>query len=88
MAEITAQDLGNTYRDPISGWEGVATARYEYLNGCVRVELSAADKDGKPDSFVFDHEQLVQVVGSDKVADIPEPARRTGGPRSSTPVPR
>lgn len=77
--------LGRKYRDVVSGWEGVATARYEYLNGCVRYEIAGADKDGKPESFIFDVEQLVAV---DAPPVVTAPASPTGGPRSSKPVAR
>lgn len=78
-------ELGRQYRDPISGWEGTATCRYEYLNGCVRVEISGADKDGKPEAFVFDQEQLVAL---DEPPAVTAKPRRTGGPQSSKPVQR
>lgn len=77
--------LGKKYRDTVSGYTGIATARYEYLNGCIRYELSGADKDGKPEHFVFDEQQIVAVVAPDVER---APARRTGGPRDNTPVPR
>lgn len=77
--------LGARHRDTVSGWEGVATARYHYMNGCVRIELSASDKDGKPEGFVFDVQQ-VEPVGPPP-ADAPA-AASTGGPRDSRPVAR
>ena len=76
--------LGERYRDVVSGWEGVATARYEYMNGCVRIELGGADKDGKPESFVFDVQQLEAVAAP----AVPVKAAATGGPRSNRPVSR
>lgn len=77
-------ELGKRYRDAISGWEGVATARYEYMNGCVRYELAAHDKDGKPEAFVFDEQQIVECATSEPV----EATARAGGPRGAAPVPR
>ena len=50
--------LGERYRDPISGWEGVATCIFTYLHGCRRVLLAGADGDGKPDDYAFDEPQL------------------------------
>lgn len=93
--------LGHYYRDAVSGWVGVATSRYEYLNGCVRVCLDAM-KDGKPEGQVFDWQQLqrldrppvvlaaqVPAVGA-SLESVPEPQerRRTGGPQTHTPVAR
>lgn len=83
--------LGDRVRDAVSGWEGIATARYEYLNGCVRWQIDGVDKDGKPEGFVFDDQQ-VQVVMADALAPVveyPDPAvSSVGGPRSNTPVAR
>lgn len=75
--------LGRRYRDTISGWTGVATARYEYMNGCVRIELSGVDKDGKPDGHVFDIQQIELATGAVPVAAMPR-----GGDRSGRPVDR
>lgn len=78
-------ELGGRGRDTVSGWEGVLTARYEYMNGCVRWELSAKDKDNLPKGYVFDEQQVEVVDG--KPADAPAP-QRTGGSQSSEPVAR
>lgn len=82
--KTAALQLGKKYRDKISGWEGILTARYEYMNGCVRVEISGADKDGQPKGFVFD-EQQIELVPDGGVKTKP---RRTGGPQTSVPVSR
>jgi hypothetical protein len=70
-------ELGKKYRDRVTGFEGIATSRHEYLNGCVRISLtSTALKDGKtiePESF--DIQQLEFVNGGISVAQ-----RETGGP--------
>lgn len=76
--------LGQRYRDSVSGWEGVATARYEYWNGCIRYELAGQDQDGKPESFAFDEQQLVEAESNKEV----QPSARAGGPRESKPVRR
>ena len=89
-------ELGRKYRDTISGWEGVATGRYDYLNGCQRVSLSGA-KDGKPEEYVFDVQQLIDIVtgipADDEFSSVkPVKAKkkavarvkeRVGGPRST-----
>lgn len=82
-------ELGAQARDLVSGWEGTVTARYEYMNGCERYEVSGHDKDGKPESFVFDAQQ-VEVVGPPlrELVRQPEPVGRTGGPRGTSPVAR
>lgn len=71
-------EMGKKYRDPISGFEGVATGRFEYLHGCVRWNLSG-QINGEPKDFSFDEPQLEAVP--DKV--VHESTRWTGGPRSA-----
>ena len=73
--------LGEKYRDTLSGFEGTATGIFEYLYGCLRVQLSG-DKDGEPKEFVFDEPQL-EALGV-KVTQ-PAPAGSRGGPRSAPP---
>lgn len=51
--------LGDKYRDTVSGFEGVATARYEFLNGCVQYHLVGTSKDGdEPPTLTIDEDQL------------------------------
>ncbi len=77
-------DLGKRYRDRITGFTGIATARHEYLNGCVRISLMPTVlADGKPiDGQSFDSQDMVLV--DDGVAVV---ARPTGGP-GDVPAPR
>lgn len=86
--------LGDKVRDRVSGWEGIAVARYQYLNGCVRYSVAGADKESKPDEYVFDTQQLEVVVegfldgGLDPAFPPPPDTIPTGGDRSNRPVPR
>lgn len=68
--------LGKRYRDTITGFEGVATARTEFLHGCVRWSLLGVIA-GEPKDFSFDEPQLAEVSDSERH----EPTRGTGGPR-------
>ncbi len=71
MMEI---ELGKEYRDTISGVKGIATARYEYLYGCVRIHLEwGAETELK--SEIFDEQRLV-AVETDKP---PTPTATSGG---------
>lgn len=79
--------LGSKYRDTISGFVGTATARTEYMHGCVRVLLEA--EGYKPDDReqMFDEQRLVEV----NTGQRPEPTARAGGPqtpptRATTPL--
>jgi len=60
--------LGSKVRDVISGFQGIAISRCEYLNGCVTIGIEGAmdgskDKDGDPKRpHVWTDEQRVQVL--------------------------
>jgi hypothetical protein len=61
--EISRVKLGKTYKDSITGFEGVAVSRTEYLYSCVRVAIQPVTlHEGKPvDCYIFDEHQLVEV---------------------------
>jgi hypothetical protein len=54
--------LGNKYKDTISDFEGIATARTEYLFGCVRILLESKELvSGKPvEDMWFDEPRLIE----------------------------
>ncbi len=77
--------LGRTVRDQISGFEGVATARTEYLNGCTQVCITPRTlrKSGGPSRGVWFDE--VQIEVCDEQARTPDGTDHnpTGGPERS-----
>lgn len=82
--------LGEQVYDSITGFSGVVIARFEYLYGCVRVQVQSKElKDGKPvEPQVFDEAQLIRMEAE---ANISVAAASTGGPRDAPPgraVPR
>jgi hypothetical protein len=75
--------LGNKVRDVVTGVVGIATARVEYLNGCVQYCIKQPINDGKlPEGEYIDHQQLEVVDGG--VTEQLSPAR-TGGPSKDAP---
>lgn len=74
--------LGDKVRDTVTGLEGIAIAKTEWLNGCFRWTVQPPiDKDGKvPEAHSVDEHQLIVVTEKTHV-----PNRATGGPR---PAPR
>lgn len=74
-------ELGKKYRCKISGYEGIATSRTEFLNGCVRYALAGKadpnDTSKEPPVFSFDVEEL-EPVESEPVSVKSVP---TGGPQ-------
>lgn len=81
-------ELGDKARDRISGFTGIVTGRFMYLNGCVRIELSATElKDGRPiDGVVIDESQLEVIAPGYLLSD--PPGGVIGGPRSGPLMPR
>jgi len=69
-------ELGDKVKDLVSGLEGVATARLEYLNGCVQYSVTPKIKKGATEipSWNIDAEQLRKIPGKVKTKKKP-----TGG---------
>ena len=74
--------LGNKVRDKVTGYEGIATARVEYLNGCVQYCVKPkVGSDGKmPDPEYIDIQQL-EVLSEGAIIEPSE----TGGPQRDCP---
>jgi hypothetical protein len=72
-------EIGDRVKDSITGMEGIAVARCEWLYGCVRVSVQAeALYEGKAVEYVtFDEPQLVVVKR--QAAGTPKEKRATTG---------
>lgn len=80
--------LGDRCRDEITGFEGIATGKYDYLYGCCRIQLQPdkLDDKGRPlGSEVFDEAQLVVIEAGARKGRPPVAATSTGGPRETPP---
>ena len=70
-----AVELGERYVDPITGFEGVATARHEYLYGCVRVTLEGKTAGSELGEFVVDEQRLTETPRATSGGARPVPSR-------------
>ncbi len=77
--------MGDEVRDRVTGFRGVITGEFRFLNGCTRFCVQpTVRKDGKyPDAQTFDWPQLELikagvVVGQD--FEEPDESKKTGGP--------
>ena len=83
MSEI---QLGDKVRCKISGFTGTATARMEFLNGCIQYEVAPRiGKENKIPDTVFIDEQSLEVVLAKKKKKIKkektvDPEGDYGGP--------
>jgi len=67
--------LGDKVKDSITGFDGVAVGRAEYLYGCVRVLVESSElKDGQPIDCWFDEQRLTDKSNA-----------KAGGPQSTPP---
>jgi hypothetical protein len=58
-------ELGKRAKDKITGFEGVITARCEFLTGCSRYCIQpTALKDGKPIESIYFDEDQIEIIGS------------------------
>jgi hypothetical protein len=76
--------LGQRARDTITGFEGIATSRVEYLNGCIQycIRPTQLEKGEMIESQYIDEGQL-EIVKEEKDIDIiPKPV---GGEMANTP---
>lgn len=72
--------LGNTLRDKVSGFTGVATSKTDFMTGNVQYSLQPPIKDGGalPESVGFDAHQLETVVPNATVIPFIEAPADTG----------
>lgn len=77
--------LGDKVRDMVTGFSGIAVARTEWINGCVRWCVQSDKlKDGKPaDEIWFDDGRLSLV----KFAAVKVRVADTGGPQKDPRAP-
>jgi hypothetical protein len=80
--------LGCEVKDTVTGFQGIATAKIEYLYGCIWFEVESQQlQDGKPiEGIFFDEKRLVE-VDSPADAESPQksPPERGGGPQPKGP---
>jgi hypothetical protein len=71
-------EFGHTYTDSITGFEGVATGKANYMTGCEQILLEpVVGDDGRPGEGKW--------VDIDRLKGF-ESVQAVGGPRSDAPV--
>ena len=76
--------LGQKVRDKVTGFEGMATAKVEYLNGCVQLCVKPKAIDGKMlEGEYIDDSQLEIIDDGITIKDEPD-----GGLMPDTPTTR
>lgn len=75
-------NLGDEVKDKVTGFQGIAVATHQYLQGCVRISIQPTiDKDGKmADSATFDEPQLELIKKNVITTEPSELMKPPGGP--------
>lgn len=74
--------LGDKLKDRITGYEGLVTARHQYLNGCKRYTLDRPlDKDGKVQEAQWFDEAILSFIDE----GIKIEKKNVGGPQTGKP---
>ena len=75
--------LGSLVKDTITGFEGIAVGRADYLFGCSRIAIQSATlKDGKPIDQEWVDEQRVEVLAEMPVMVSKDSSAMSGGPQA------
>ena len=77
--------LGQKVRDKITGFEGIATVRTEFLNGCIQycIKPTQLEKGKMLEGEYVDEEQIEIVI--EEKTNIDVISKQTGGSMSDTP---
>jgi len=77
VIDFNSVRLGVKAKDLVTGFEGIVTAKVEYLTGCTQYGLTPPVKDGKVQSNEYFDEKRLQYVGEGinpaDVADLENP---------------
>ncbi len=83
--------LGDKVRDKVSGYEGIATSRTEFLNGCFQIEVTAKLKKGilpkveEIQGIGIDQQQLERIGNGINTPKKRVVKKSTGGPPRMVP---
>ncbi len=74
--------LGNKVKDTVTGFQGIATGRTEWMYGCARICVEPQElHDGKPIEGQWFDEQRLEVISDDRPQVSKDSSATTGGPR-------
>lgn len=89
MSKEKVAELGDEVKDSISGFQGIAIAKHDYIHGCTRMSVQPpVDKDGKlPESATFDilALEVVKKKESPSVSESEASSKKPGGPAKYMP---
>ncbi len=81
--------LGSKVKDIITGFEGVAVARTEWLYGCTRIGVDSAElNDGKPVETQWFDEQRLEMTEAQEPKVSKDSSATSGGPQRDPIRPR
>lgn len=82
-----AHETGDRLKSRVNGFEGIATHRIQYLNGCIAYRIEGAMHEGKEVSIkVWEQEAAALDKGLNQAGEEPVKRKRTGGSSTRTPT--
>lgn len=75
---LAAIELGATYRDTVTGFEGVATGKVEYLTGCEQAYLEGSREGGKDASTAWADVDRIELLEQKPKLEIAQTAAGGG----------
>ncbi len=80
---MTNIKLGSKVRDKVTGFTGIATAKIEYLNGCIQICIKppVGENNIMPDVEYVDIDQI-EILEEEKITFL---KKLTGGPQRDCP---
>jgi len=76
--------LGQQARDKVTGFEGIVTARVEYLTGCNQYGLTPPAREGKVEGTEYFDEARIDIVGRGILPEAVQ-GEAKGGPNRDAP---
>lgn len=79
-----AVKLGSRVRDNLTGFEGIAVGRTDWLFGCSRIGIEPTTlKDGKPiEAQWFDEQRVEHIKDAPGATVSPDSSAQSGGPQN------
>ncbi len=80
-------ELGDKLKEEITGFEGIAVSRCQYLNGCIRygIQSNKLKADGEVNEIWFDEQSLKRTGPGINKKKVAKTEKHPGGPRRSPP---
>ncbi len=85
MSETRDQNFGKAARDKVTGFEGIITAKVQFLTGCDQYGIAPPAKDGKIGETNYFDIKRVEITGPGINVEEVKDEKDPGGPNRDAP---